>query len=83
MSGSLRVKPDNLEEDFNAATRGFAISAGRCTGRHGVRNDPDAVGRRAARSCGRAGATPARLEADELPEHFDEGGEPRSWAHRP
>jgi hypothetical protein len=36
----------------------------------GVRNDPDAVGRRAARSCGRAGATPARLEADELPEHF-------------
>jgi hypothetical protein len=29
-------------------------------GRHGVRHDPDAVGRRAARSCGRAGATPAR-----------------------
>jgi hypothetical protein len=26
----------------------------------GVRHDPDAVGRRAAWSCGRAGATPAR-----------------------
>jgi hypothetical protein len=28
-------------------------------GWHGVRNDPDALGRRVVRNCGRAGATPA------------------------